>query len=339
MNKQKILAVIATTFLLTALATQADERQGFGFLERKAEGWFWYEVKEDPVVEPEPEPEPQVATAKPQEPEPPAAVTPGPKPFSAAWFRENLDKYKDAAWDNPTIENLEAYLYLQRFAVDRSQQFSDVAEMAVLGNPMLDEITRRPTATYGTKRVDRVAGRIRDETIAQLAQTVGIFFFYDAQDDYSQISAPVVKLLEQSGFHIVAISHDGEPIEGFENDFDYRIDMGHAEQLGIRNLPALFLVSAQGEFAPIGQGVMSLTDISHRLLVSAKREGWITEEQYSRTRPITSNTNLADHLAYTPEQASELQGDSENNNFVEPKQLLEYIKKQTRNHAVPGENQ
>jgi conjugal transfer pilus assembly protein TraF len=49
-----------------------------------------------------------------------------------AWLRDNLPKYKDIAWDNPTIENLRAFLYLQRFAIDRSEQLADIAELAVV---------------------------------------------------------------------------------------------------------------------------------------------------------------------------------------------------------------
>ncbi len=50
---------------------------------------------------------------------------------------ENLPKYKDLAWNNPTVENVRTFLYLQRFAIDRSEQFSDATELAVVGDPFL----------------------------------------------------------------------------------------------------------------------------------------------------------------------------------------------------------
>lgn len=81
-----------------------------------------------------PKPKP-VAEAKPTQPKPAAPLPSGPEMFSAEWFRENLPKYKDLAWNNPTVENVRTFLYLQRFAIDRSEQFSDATELAVVGDP------------------------------------------------------------------------------------------------------------------------------------------------------------------------------------------------------------
>ena len=68
----------------------------------------------------------------------------GPAVFSADWVKENLEVYKKVAWDNPTVENLRAYLTLQRFAIDRSEQFAYAGRMAVEGDPFLDEVSRNP---------------------------------------------------------------------------------------------------------------------------------------------------------------------------------------------------
>lgn len=329
MKKTYLLAAALGSAILSA---HADDSR---FINRKAEGWFWYETapeEPEPVVEPEPE---IVAIEQTAEPAPEPTAKQGPAPLSAAWFRKNLGKYKDAAWDNPTLENLQAYLYLQRFAMDRSEQFADVAEMAVTGNPLLDEMSRRPTATFGSQKVDQVAGRLRDEAVSKLAESVGVFFFYDEEDEYSTAMAPLVKLLEMSNFTIMAISESGEPIPGHEHDFNYRADAGHAEQLGITTLPALFLASPEGQFASIGQGLMSMTDMTNRMLVVAKREGWITDEQFNKTKPLTSYDNIAEMLTSRPATGGQADAitqnaDPENDNFVAPEQLLKFIKEKTR---------
>ena len=85
-----------------------------GFYERKAEGWFWYAVEAEESA-PEEEERPAIPLA--------ATQTPS-APFSAAWLRVNLPKYLDLAWNEPSVENLRAFLYLQRFAIDRAEQFS-----------------------------------------------------------------------------------------------------------------------------------------------------------------------------------------------------------------------
>jgi conjugal transfer pilus assembly protein TraF len=91
--------------------------------------------------------------------------------------RENLPKYKDAAWDNPTVENVRAFMYLQRFAIDRSEQFSNATEMAVLGDPYLDEISRRPAATFASQKLDVEAGKEKSASSTLLLNVLASFSF------------------------------------------------------------------------------------------------------------------------------------------------------------------
>lgn len=327
---------LAISIALSANALSAQDETPNRFIERKAEGWFWY--AQEPT---EPEPKETIIveadSAESEHPAEPEKIQPaGPSVFSAKWFRDNLPKYKDLAWDDPTIENVQTYLYLQRYAMDRSEQFADVAEMAVTGNPMLDEMTRRPTATFGSQKVDQVAGRLRENLVAELANQVGVFFFYEPDDEYSQAAAPLIKLLEQTGFAIVAISKTGEPIPGHEMDFDYKQDQGHAEQLNVSTYPAIFLASVNGEFAPVGQGLMSLPDMTNRMLLVAKREGWISDEDFNKTRPLTNSDNISEMLSankFGPTiQTLGQAADMENDNYVDPKQLMEFIKHKTRGY-------
>ncbi|MEZ5936211.1 MAG: conjugal transfer protein TraF [Alphaproteobacteria bacterium] len=109
--------------------TADDER----FFDRGQEGWFWYEpLPEDdealPIPAEQPDPAPVPDEIRPIVPaevvEPPAEAEP-PKPLSAAWFRENLDGFRDRALDDPSPVNTEAYLYLQRIALERAGAFAD----------------------------------------------------------------------------------------------------------------------------------------------------------------------------------------------------------------------
>ena len=64
------------------------------------------------------------------------------------WIREHIGRYRDAAIDDPTPQNVALYLYLQRVALDKSSRFAAATQRAVQLDPFLDEITRRPTATF-----------------------------------------------------------------------------------------------------------------------------------------------------------------------------------------------
>lgn len=129
------LLILAAALSVAATATSASlneamaKRNGLdsGFFSRHAEGWFWYHdpVEEEPDLVPEPLPVmPPPAPSEPKETEPPL------KPFTIALVRQTLDKYKEAAWNNPTPENVKAYFLLQRFVIERSNKFADVAQQS-----------------------------------------------------------------------------------------------------------------------------------------------------------------------------------------------------------------
>ena len=321
-----------TALLLAAIITApAMAQESDRFIDREAEGWFWYapEPAEEELAE-EVELVPELAAEAPEPAEEPVYRPQGPSVFSTKWIRENINKYLDEAIDNPTMENVQAFLYLQRLSMDKSEQFANVAEMAVSGNPMLDEMTRRPTSTFGAQKVDAVAGRLKESLLAEISTRAGVFFFYEDGDEYSAAHAPLIKLLEQSGFATIAISESGQPIPGFENAFDYRPDSGHSEMLGVTTFPAVFIASPEGQFAAVGQGMMSLPDLNNRIILAAKRENWISDDEFNKSKPLTNNDNLADIMAASESKAVKPAGDEDNDNFVSPEQLMKFIQAKTK---------
>lgn len=332
LNKTILIALGLS--LLPPFAIAQDKDSENRFYERKAEGWFWYK-EEIPEEEPEPEEPPApVAVTPPPESEPvePVEVEErGPGVFSAAWFRENLPKYKDAAWDNPTIENARTYMYLQRYAMDRSEQFADATELAVVGDPFLDEEARRPSATFASQKLDRWAGQEKDTLAHKIAQKAGIFFFFRSDSDTSRVQAPILKMLEmRDGFTVLPISVDGEPLpDGIFPNF--RKDEGQAEKLGAEVYPALYLVSENREVEPISQGVLSLADLKHRIILVARRRGWITEEEFNKTKPIMNlDNNIAAILDAQSYELSDMADDSSDSetNFIPPEKLSDFIRQQ-----------
>lgn len=323
-RKLAISALVASTLAGASLPVAGQEMPP-RFYDGKEQGWFWYAIEAEPEPEPEPEPA-KVAPAPPTTAS--TAAAPGPTPFSAKWFRENLQKYKDAAWDNPTVENVRAFMYLQRYAIDRSEQFSNSTEMAVIGDPFLDEVARRPAATFATQRVDAQAGVERDNLLGAVAQRTGLFFFFKG-DEYGNLQAPIVKAIERSGFAVMPVSVDGKPLKGGIYA-DARPDGGRSKMLGIKSFPAIYLVSPQGEFEPVGQGMLSLPEITHRILIAAKRNGWVTEDEFNKTKPlISTDNNIAARLDIAQVKQNVVEAAlqaGDNKNFIPPDKLLGIIK-------------
>lgn len=333
--KKTVLAAGITCALLAVISNNALA-DGERFYDRKSEGWFWYEV--DPVEEeidlPKPEPLPIPAPASEVAEQKPAKAEPQVKAFSAEWFRVNLPKYKDAAWDNPTIENVQTYMYLQRYAIDRSEQFADTTQLAVIGDPFLDESSRRPGATFASDNLDRLAGQAKDELLQTVSSKAGVFFFYESECPQCEVQAPLIKNLEvNNGFTVVPISVDGSELP--DNPFDfYNVDGGHAKKLGVQTYPAIFLATPDGEFEPVGQGAFSLPELRQRILIAARRSNIISVEQFNRTRPVLNyENNIAEQL--TSQGLAEILANPDLQNeegFIEPRTLIDKIKKSLGAH-------
>lgn len=319
MIKKNILhLIIYTSIAVISTNNITHAKNNIGFFDRKAEGWFWYNEEEEIEPEIKPEIKPEIEPEIKETPSKPAITTSAPAYFSSEWFRVNLPKYKDLAWDNPTNENVQAYLLLQRMAIDRSEKFSNVVEAVTLGNPKLDENARRPTATFASQQVDKDAAKARNKVLTSLSEKVGIFFFFKSDCDVCELQAPVVKMIEkQFGFYVQAISADGKALKN--NDYpNFKIDNGHADILEVATYPALFLADETGHFSAISQGAVSFPDLVQRILIASVRENWITEEELNSTKAInvlpTQDTNF---------DIESLEGDE--NNFVSPEVLLNYI--------------
>lgn len=313
------------------LTAQVSSENPGRFYERKAEGWFWYqeelpEESQDPVEPTDSFISPDLDAIE----DMPASV---PQVLSSAWFRENLPKYRDAAWDEPTIENARTYMYLQRYAMDRSEQFADAVELAVVGDPFLDEESRRPSATFASQNLDKWAGERSDEIASKIAQKAGLFFFFRSDSDASVVQAPIIKMLEaRDGFHVLPISVDGGSLPG-DVFPQFRIDEGQAESMGVEVFPALYLVSAEREVEPIAQGVLSLADLKHRIILAAKRRGWISDEEFNKTKPLLNlDNNVAAILDSYSHELSELPKDNANSDstFIPPAMLSDFIRNRLR---------
>lgn len=290
---------LGATFLPAYSAMAGQET----FFDRKGEGWFFYEPipeepeEVEPVKKPDPTPMPK-PVAKAPEPQQPAEQE--PEPLSTAWIRENFQNYVDKAVDDPSPENVRAVMYLQRAMMDKSTAFADATEKVVMGDPYLDEISRRPIASYGANKASKFAKQNQEKLLTKVADIAGIYFVYSSTCKFCIAQAPVLKALERKyGLTILPISIDGMPLP--TGDFpEYKIDNGQAKMLNVQKTPALFLVKPElgfpNGFTPISQGAISMGEAENRIALAALNAGWIDESEYNETRPVDKSVTLADNL-------------------------------------------
>jgi conjugal transfer pilus assembly protein TraF len=203
-------------------------------------------------------------------------------------MRKNMEKYRDKAIDDPTKENVAAYAYLQRVMLDKAERFTSAFQGVVMNDPVLDENTRRPIATFGANAKDEIAQKSKSATMKKLAGMAGLWFFYESTCKFCVKQAEVLKGLQATyGFSILPIAVDGMPLPGspFKN---YMADNGQARQLGVNTTPALYLVKpgAGGSAIQLGQGLFAMGEIVERSLYLAHERQWIDTAEFDDTRAV-----------------------------------------------------
>jgi conjugal transfer pilus assembly protein TraF len=205
--------------------------------------------------------------------------------LSAAWFRAELERWRDRAIDRPTPANVRAYLYLQKIMLDRADGFATVARQVAAGDAYLDAVSERPLAPFAANAVNAAATARRGEVLRELALEAGFLLFVDSRCTLCVRQAQVLASARaQHGFTIRAVSLDGAAPPGL--GLPVRADRGRAVRLGVRSVPALFLMRPPDAILPLAQGALDLDTLSTRTLDQAHRAGWIDEPAYAATRPV-----------------------------------------------------
>jgi conjugal transfer pilus assembly protein TraF len=301
--------------LLTCCSVATAQKTNNGFFGGKEEGWFWYkdprEVLPKPVQPPVPEPE------KKEAPPPKEKVTAKEdkiSAFSVKWIRENLDKLRDIAIDEPTPENVRNYYYAQRIMLDKADKFATMAKQVVASDPYLDENNNYPFATAARASITRLQNEAKKEGLKHLAGKAGLWFFFDSKCSFCSMQVSTVNHLAQTyGFEVKAITLDGKTLP--ELKMPVVRDQGQFKTLNLTITPTLVLAVPPKTFLVISQGVLSESAADERLLTVAATQKLLPTE-ISRQIDIYSK-GVLDPEDMNSDEAKALRDD--------PKAWVEYL--------------
>lgn len=283
--------VTSLTVLMTPALAAPDGEDSFFF--RKSEGWFWYQDPPEPVPEPEP-PQPPAAIAAPA----PLAPPPSPAPFSTAWLRVQLPVLKDRAIDDPTPDNVAAYLYAQKVMFDKSDQFSRVWERVAQSDPLLDERVRFPAASALRAALLQGRDKAREDSLRYLAGISGMVFFFRSDCQFCHLQWPILqRFATRHGWQVRAVSLDGQTIPGIET---FEADAGQARALGIQVVPAVALAVPPEHWLVVARGYLAETELTQRILLAVDDQGLLPEELKQLTDPFAKGLLTAQDLQGLP---------------------------------------
>ena len=226
----------------------------------------WYcdiEEAREPTV-----PVAKAATA----PKPQLESIPDPKPIAtrdiktAAQLRVELKRREDVAIMNPTDENLKGYLEIWQATQEKGAVFADSWRRVVWQNPEFDYSLKRPANNAAIKIYDQGRDSGEEQQLKTLAREHGLIFFFRSDCPYCHAMAPSLKLLsEKYGIEVLPVSIDGQGMAEYPKPKDGR---RQAAAWGVERVPALFIGSkSTGDHAPIGFGMMALSEVINRIFV------------------------------------------------------------------------
>ena len=221
-----------------------------GYIERKAEGWHFYE----PMAIPQ-EKEEENSPPSPQAPE---------ERLKA--FKAEVERLKQVAVMEPTFENVKSYMVIQKELMDKSAAFTSKWMEVVFTTPELDYSIKHPTSQSARHVYLDQKKQSMDQAVSRLAQSHGLFFFFSNSCAYCKKFAPIVKAFAQKyGWEVMAISTDGSTLPEFP---DAVMDNGTAAKLGVEFVPTLLAVNPQTEEVfPLSHGMSSQEQILDRIRV------------------------------------------------------------------------
>jgi len=214
------------------------------FFERKAEGWHWYENRD------------QGSDARGQKVQEPSQQIQD--------LRKDAEQKLYTAILKPTESNITAYLKAQKHIYDMSFKFGEGWQRTLINHPEFDETIRFPVTQVGRRAYLQQEQEKKEQAISLLSKQYGLFFFFRGDCTYCHKFAPIVHAFAQKyGWEVIALSVDGGTTEAFTNA---QRDNGMAEKLSIHSYPTLLAYDTQSrQLIRICSGLISLQDIENRI--------------------------------------------------------------------------
>lgn len=234
------------------------------YYDRNKEGWFWY-------IEPpaEPKEEPKKEEEKIVEPAPVPAKVFAQVPLndlrklSAAELRVHIDDARDEALSKLDFTTTQYYMTVQKEVFDRASLFGVLWKQVLWSTPELDNTVKNPVSTLGNRITSGIESADTDNTIAEAANSTGIFFFFSSTCAYCLDQSRLLKMFsDKYNFRVMAVTLDGIcPLEFPGCD----TDNGMAVKLEVTKTPTLYIAVPPNGLQLMSSGFLSLPEITKRV--------------------------------------------------------------------------
>jgi conjugal transfer pilus assembly protein TraF len=275
-------------FFLVVLSASVLTSQAISAWAGPARGWFWYEAPPPPAAS-QPETPPSAPAPKP--PEPKQASAPAPKKpavLSVEWLKQHIEEARIKAIDDPTTENVGAYLALQKVMFDKARNFAEAGQRALREYPALNPGTFVPIDAASLRDFNAYRDQVRPLALKEITQKAGLWFFFDSSCAFCVQEAQQLGTLTKQvpGLFVLPISVDGKGLPGYDGPHNFWVkDGGQAAKLGVKLYPTVVLVWPPNNFAFVSQGQEAWSVIQSNMLQVAADHDLLPKNMVAWIKP------------------------------------------------------
>ena len=217
----------------------------YSYADGTPDGWHWYkESKENEHV-----------------------ISKHQKSYSEklAQFQKEFDEVKARAVLEPTEDNVRDYIRMQKIMSENAERFTNTWKKTLLDYPELDYTLSHPTQSTANQLSKKQEGDLQEKNLINIAKTDGLIFFFEGSNSIDiAFSKVIVDMAKNYNFNLIPVSMDGNqgPFGAMA-----RKDTGQAEQLNIKNFPAVVLVNTKTRaHERVAFGFTSESDLKKRII-------------------------------------------------------------------------
>ncbi|MCR4286538.1 MAG: conjugal transfer protein TraF [Deltaproteobacteria bacterium] len=258
--------LICATYVLTASnpAVSGEDspavlgHSGYGDAIQK--GWYWYEVEKERKEEPAAE----------EDSPPPFDTTMDPWSMSVEEFKILLEKTKNDAVANPTIENMLKYIEMQDMARRKALAFANVYQLVMQKHPEFTTASTNPTAVPGIDALHTMKSEEVESEIYAAKNDFALVYFHKPDCQFCRAQNGVLRYFtDKYGWSIKAVNLYDEPEPAY--------------RFNVTTVPYILTVyKATGEYMPVTVGVASLNELEQKLYRAIRYlRGEVTPSQFS----------------------------------------------------------
>jgi len=220
--------------------------------EKGDEGWFFY--KDPPKEEKKGEEKPEIRIETPKIP---------PQPLFTERMKRWGEELLSRALENPTMENVKAYMEYNKLMIELSENFSLAWQKVLMIYPELGSLV--PVSDADKDLYFEAVKEKEKDILYNLSKRAGLFFFYTSSCPYCERQAYYLNRfrLENPFFIIKPVSLDGTIFPEFP---DTVFDNGISQKLGIITVPSILLAFPPDRFERISSGLITADELKRRLI-------------------------------------------------------------------------